>query len=254
MKQGDIFAIYFVNLDGLNSRIMKNETNNQKGRREKNLEKKVLSVGEQIFPYVKNRIFVLERKGVMPLNMFKPGEIIDEVVLELFENHVEDTVEIHTLLLLMFSKANEKLNTLLEKEKWHKSSISTKLILEEELKQMEEYFTVDGDSDFVMNEELDDISYHQQENQSRFLESDEIQQDVTTFLELKDKDLLKIRENRQRIKSIYEYLPLQTSNVVDLYVLGKLNLKDIGTILDTDISEVKRIIQFVKENIRKHIE
>lgn len=233
---------------------MKNETNNHNGKREKNLEKKVLSVGEQIFPYVKNRILVLERKGILPLNMFKPGEIIDEVVLELLEDHVEDNIDIHTLLLLMFSKANEKLNTLLEKEKWHKSSISTKLILEEELKQMEEYFTVDGDSDFVMNEELDDISYHQQENQSHFLESDEIQQDVTTFLELKDKDLLKIRENRQRIKSIYEYLPLQTSNVVDLYVLGRLNLKDIGTVLDTEISEVKRIIQFVKENIKKNIE
>jgi len=254
LKLGDIFTIYFVNLDGLNSRIMKNETNNQKGRREKNLEKKVLSVGEQIFPYVKNRILVLEKKGVLPLNMFKPGEIIDEVVLELFEDHVEDTIELHNLSLLMFSKANEKLNTLLEKEKWHKRSISTKLILEEELKQMEQYFTVDGDSDFVMNEELDDISYHQQENQSRFLESDEIQQDVISLLELKDKDLLKNTDNRRVIKSIYEYLPLQTSNVVDLYVLGKLNLKDIGAILDTDVSEVKRIIQFVKENIKKHIE
>lgn len=41
---------------------MKNESNNQKGKREKNLDKKVLMVSEQIFPYVKNRILVLEKK------------------------------------------------------------------------------------------------------------------------------------------------------------------------------------------------
>jgi DNA-directed RNA polymerase specialized sigma24 family protein len=233
---------------------MKNESNNPKGKREKNLDKKVLMVSEQIFPYVKNRILVLEKKGVLPLNMYKPGEIIDEVVLELFERVVEDNIDVQALKLLMFSMANEKLSALFEKEKWHKRSISIKLILEEELKQMEEYFTVDGDSDFVMIEELDDISYHQQEVQSRFLESDEIQQDVISLLELKDKNFLKSQENRQRIKSIYEYLPIQTSNVVDLYVLGKLNLKEIAGVLDTDISEVKKIIQFVKENIKKHIE
>jgi len=233
---------------------MKNESNNPKGKREKNLDKKVLMVSEQIFPYVKNRILVLEKKGVLPLNMYKPGEIIDEVVLELFERGVEDNIEVQALKLLMFSVANEKLCALFEKEKWHKRSISTKLILEEEIKQMEEYFTVDGDSDFVMIEELDDISYHQNEVQSRFLESDEIQQDVISLLELKDTNFLKSQENRQRIKSIYEYLPIQTSNVVDLYVLGKLNLKDIAGVLDTDISEVKKIIQFVKENVKKHIE
>lgn len=254
MEQDIFFTFFFVNLGESKSRIMKNESNNQKGKREKNLDKKVLMVSEQIFPYVKNRILVLEKKGVLPLNMYKPGEIIDEVVLELFERGVEDNIEVQALKLLMFSMANEKLCALFEKEKWHKRSISTKLILEEELKQMEEYFTVDGDSDFVMIEELDDISYHQQEVQSRFLESDEIQQDVISLLELKDKNFLKSQENRQRIKSIYEYLPIQTSNVVDLYVLGKLNIKDIAGVLDTDISEVKKIIQFVKENVKKHIE
>ena len=48
-------------------------------------------------------------------------------------------------------------------------------------------------------------------------------------------------------------LPLQTSNVVDLYILGKLNIQEISSVLDVDIVEVKRIIAFVKENFKKHI-
>ncbi len=52
---------------------------------------------------------------------------------------------------------------------------------------------------------------------------------------------------------MYKMLPLQTSNVVDLYILGKLNIQEISNILDVNIIEVKRIIDFVKENFKKHI-
>ena len=48
-------------------------------------------------------------------------------------------------------------------------------------------------------------------------------------------------------------LPLQTSNVMDLYILGKLNLREISNILEVDILEVKRIIEFVKENFKKYL-
>ena len=52
---------------------------------------------------------------------------------------------------------------------------------------------------------------------------------------------------------LYKLLPIQTSNVVDLYVLD-INIKDISTILETDIVEVKRIVHFVKENFKKQID
>jgi hypothetical protein len=52
---------------------------------------------------------------------------------------------------------------------------------------------------------------------------------------------------------MYKLLPLQTSNVVDLYILGKLDIQEISLILNVDIIEVKRIIDFVKENFKKHI-
>jgi hypothetical protein len=40
---------------------------------------------------------------------------------------------------------------------------------------------------------------------------------------------------------------------VDLYVLGKLNLQEIASILDLEIIEVKRIIDFVKDKFQKHL-
>lgn len=231
---------------------MKKEVNNG-DKKEKGLDKKILMLSHQLFPYVKNRIRVLERQGVLPKNMYQSSEIVDEVVLELYENHVDDQTDINQLKLIMFKGANDKIFSLLESEKWHKNSISTKLILEKELSQLEEHFTTDGDFDLIMNEELDDISYHQNNPSSHLLDSEEVQQDVISFLELNDKDYLKKEENKRNIRSMYRILPLQTSNVIDLYILGKLNLKDIANILETEIVEVKRIVQFVKENFKKQV-
>jgi hypothetical protein len=153
----------------------------------------------------------------------------------------------------MFELANNKLKSLFENEKWHKNSISTKFILEEELKQLEEDFTVDAGNDLIMNEELDDISYHQNDDESPLLLSEENQQNIINFLDLKDKSFFYDRNNQNVLHKMYRMLPLQTSNVVDLYVLGKLNLHEIANILSTEIIEVKRIINFVKINFKKYL-
>ncbi len=223
------------------------------GKREKSLEKKTLAVGHRLYPYVKNRLRVLENHGILPKNMYKPSEIIDEVILDVYEDQVREEIDQHALQILMFAKSYHKIVDLAEKEKWHKHNISTKLILEEELKQMEEKFTVDGDFDFILNEELDDISYHQNDEGHSLLDSEDVQQNILSLFELKDNNHLRASAVKQTFENLYKQLPIQTSNVVDLYVLGKLNLKDISTILDTDIVEVKRIVLFVKENFKKQI-
>ncbi|MFD1314587.1 hypothetical protein [Namhaeicola litoreus] len=233
---------------------MKNEHDNNSEKREKSLEKKTLAISHKLYPYVKNRLRVLEHHGVLPKNMYRPSEIIDEVILEVYENKVGEDIDQHALQMFMFAKAHYKIIALADEEKWHKQNVSIKLILEEELKQMEENFTVDGDFDLIMNEELDDISYHQNDEGSSVLESEEVQQNLMSLFELKEHNKMKEQGFKQSFQTLYKLLPVQTSNVVDLYILGKLNLKDIGTILETDIVEVKRIVQFVKENFKKQIE
>ena len=153
----------------------------------------------------------------------------------------------------MFEVANDKLLNLFEKEKWHKNSISTKVILEEELRLLEENFTIDAGNDLIMDEELEDISYHQKDHTSHLLSNEGYQENVLEFLEIKDNAIFEKEENKTTLQKMYDLLPLQTSNVMDLYILGKLNLREIANILEVDILEVKRIIDFVKENFKKHL-
>ena len=61
----------------------------------------------------------------------------------------------------LFKIVDSDLDDLFKKEAFHQNTLSTNSILEEELDGLEENFTVDEGFDFIMNEELNDISYKQ---------------------------------------------------------------------------------------------
>lgn len=231
---------------------MKNTGSNSM-KRPKSLDKKVLSNISILHPYVKQRLRVAESLGIIPKNMYKSSEIIDDVVLEIYENKTDKKIDINQLKLMMFSMSNKKLFKLFKNEEWHKNSISTKVLLDEELALLEEKFTIDSGFDLIMNEELEDISYHQHDGEPHLLESDAIQFDIADFLNLKDKLFFKDKGKQNLVLKMYGELPLQSSNIVDLHVLGKLKLDEICKILVLHITEVEKVITFVKDNFRKYL-
>ena len=221
---------------------------------DKSPDKKTLSTVQLLHPYVKQRIRVAENLGIFPRNMYKSNEIIDEVVLKVYEEGLHKSLNQDDLRIAMFKLTFERMNELLESEEWHKDSISTKLILEDELKQFEENFTMHADNDLIMNEDLDDISYHLNDKESPSLPYDEEEEGVKVLFGLDKSQSAGLWQDRTEIRKLYYKLPLTTSNIVDLYVLGKLSLAEIATILKTEIAEVKEIVNFVKETFRKQME
>jgi len=219
------------------------------------LDKKVLQIVPLLHPYVKQRIRVGEYLGFFPKNMYRSNEIIDDVIVNIYEANQQEQDENSTddLRIAMFDIANSKLRSLFEKEEWHKKNISTKFILEEELRQLEENFTVDADFDLIMNEELDDISYHQNDHEPQVLPYDNEQQGVMSFLDMGNSNIFENNQKKDTLKNMYYRLPLHTSNVVDLYILGKLNLQEIANILNINIAEVKQIVELVKNKFQKHL-
>ena len=221
---------------------------------DKSPDKKTLSTVQLLHPYVKQRIRVAENLGIFPRNMYKSNEIIDEVVLKVYEQGLHESLNQDDLRIAMFELAFERLNELIEAEEWHKDSISTKLILEDELRQLEENFTMDADNDLIMNEDLDDISYHLNDKGGASLPYDEEEEGVKVLFGLDTSGSDDFRQDRREIRKLYYKLPLNTSNIVDLYILGKLSFAEIATILKTEIAEVKEIVNFVKETFRKQME
>jgi len=55
------------------------------------------------------------------------------------------------------------------------------------------------------------------------------------------------------LNKIYNWLPFETSNIIDLYVFGKMSYAEIATIKNVDVSEIKDIMAKVQKSFRKNL-
>ena len=211
----------------------------------KKFGKKIVKIIPELKPYVRHRLFLAHSLGIIPENMYRATGIIDDAIIELYESDITPITSTVELKIKLFILVKKKLDQLFRKEAWHKKAISTDKILHQELNKLKEKFTFNADEDFVMNEELSDISYHQKDfTPQLFLYDDSAQNIINTF------DLEYMDEKRKKVfTKLYNVLSLEASNVVDLHVFGKLSTNEIAQIKNTDEKSVRDIILQVKDTI-----
>ena len=193
----------------------------------KDFDRKVLSNIQYLHPYVKHRLYVAESTKILPKNMYSSNGVIDDCVIKLYENGFDCNADPHHIKLNLFRLIDTYLEELFIKEAYHQKTISTNTILMEELHRLKESYTIDADKDFMMLEELDDISYHQHDHDYEVFVFDDHNSKILNELDSKSESL---QTNRTRIGKFYHWLPIRVANIVDLYTIGKLSFEDIAKI------------------------
>lgn len=225
------------------------EINNQSAQNQ--FDKKVLSTVPYLHPYVKHRLYIAIARGILPKNMYSSNGIIDDSIIRLYDEGFDIDIEPHLLKLHLFQYIDEHLNALFKKEAFHKNTLSTSTLLKNELEGLDESFTVDGDIDYVMNEDLNDISYHQDHNSNEvFVYADK----DSVILNAMDVSNKSTKNSKKYIGKFYNWLPLRTANIVDLYIFGHLSYEDIAKIKKIQVSRVEKIMTQVKLKFRTHLE
>ncbi|SDI45310.1 hypothetical protein [Winogradskyella thalassocola] len=213
-------------------------------------EKKVLSAIPHLHPYVKHRIYIAETTGILPKNMFSSNGIIDESIILLYDTDFDIEAEPLAVKLELFKIVDNYMNLLFKNEAYHKETISTDALLKKELSKLSEDYTVDGDFDFILNTELNDISYHQDNNETLQLYSDK-ETSILTAFEVED---LSAKQSPKVFDKLYNWLPFNVSNIMDLYIFGKLDFESIAKIKKIEQKRVEAIFDKVKRTFRRHIE
>jgi hypothetical protein len=152
--------------------------------------------------------------------------------------------------LELFKLVDNFMNELFKKEAYHKNTISTDAILKDELSKLGEDYTIDADFDFVLNTDLSDISYHQDHNNHLYLYADK-ETSILKAFELED---LSASESPKVFGRFYNWLPINVSNIVDLYIFGNLDFDDIAKIKNIETTRVELIFDKVKKSFRRHLE
>lgn len=210
--------------------------------------RKVVSISQHLQAYVKHRLYVAESTGVIPKNMYVSNDFIDEAIAKYYESGFDIDIQKNALKLKLFQYVDSDLVDLFKKEAFHKSTVSTSFILNEELAGLEERLTVDEDFEIIMAEDLNDISY-KQDNKHRhlFIYDDKAASVVGAFkinrsTALKDKNLL---------GKFYSWLPLQVSDIVDLYVFGRLTTEEISQVKNIEPKRVELVFELVSEAFKE---
>ncbi|WP_378176509.1 hypothetical protein [Aquimarina sp. SS2-1] len=217
----------------------------------KEFGKKLLSVVPHLHPYVKHRIYIAESTGILPRNMYCSNGIIDDAIVKLYnEDQLDIAMDTLSLELKLFRIADQLIDELYLREGWHQQCISTNHFLREELDKLEENYTSEADNELIMNEELNDISYHQNSEKKQLFIYDDSDSAIFKIIESEDSS-----ENRKQklLGKFYSWLPLETSKIIDLFVFGKLNFEEIARIKDITEQEVKETIIDVRKSFRKNL-
>ena len=123
--------------------------------------------------------------------------------------------------------------------------------MKEELDALEEKYTIDDGFDYVMNDELNDISYQQDhKHKQRFLYNED-ESSVLAALQLDD-----VSENKSKelLGSLYSWLPLNVSSIIDLMIFGKLSFEEIAKVKSIEVKRVEFIYEEVKNKFKDHLD
>ncbi len=230
---------------------MINELQKYKGTNDrKEFSKKLLSIVPHLHPYVKHRLYIAESVGILPQNMYCSNGIIDDAIVKLHQDNLDIAIDTLSLELKLFRIADELMDELNQREGWHQKNISTSYFLKKELEKLEENYTVEGDNELIMKEELDDICYRQNpEDRQSFMYDDE----DSAILRVIDSEPSSVYRKQKLLGKFYSWLPMETSKIIDLFIFGKLNFEEIATIKDITAREVKEIIIDVRKSFRRNL-
>jgi len=213
--------------------------------------KKVVSASQHLHPYVKHRLYIAESTGIIPKKMYASNGIIDESIAKFYEKGYDIDIDTNTLKLKLFKIVDADLDAIFKKEAFHKNTISTNSILVEELDALEENYTIDDGFDYVMNEDLDDISYQQNGHSKHLFLYDD---DSNSVLNALDTNAISLNNHKKTLGNLYSWLPLNVSNIVDLFVFGKLSFEEISKIKSIETKRIVHIFDEIKKNFNNHID
>jgi DNA-directed RNA polymerase specialized sigma24 family protein len=196
------------------------------------------------------KLKLAEKEGLIDKGFYEANGILDEVFMEVFNNLSKDTDETQ-LKQTLFLKTIKKIDEKIDKENQFSKSINLDAVLKEELNLLNEDYSVEADGDYVFDEELDDISYKQNNfNPSHFILDQPMELELTGKLDLSDTSLFSDR-NRILFGASFYTLPPISKTIIELFVFGNQEIAEIAKTLSTDEKTVQKVIDRVRERLEK---
>tara|TARA_B100000949_G_C14288205_1_gene455547 strand:+ start:6719 stop:7489 length:771 start_codon:yes stop_codon:yes gene_type:complete len=205
----------------------------------------LLKTLHQVRRYIVSRIGTALTKGNLPHGKYQPDDFIDQLFIEVYD-HFDDVKNERELHPWLFKKANELLEDTITDEEFDDHFLKNiDDYSKAEWDEMEENFSTDGGGDYVMVEELDDISYPKNDYVLNHVFIEDSKQKLQDKLdrELDEEDL------RRHVKMVLHNLPLPMRTVFELATEYEFTLGEIAEIQNESLDQVRQLFDNAKKSI-----
>ncbi len=204
--------------------------------------------------YITAQLKRAERNGLIPKNMYVASDISDEILVDIYEREKDIIHDAKKIKARAFALAQQKIEERIQKESIREREIPLGKILDNELRFMDESFTTDGDGDLMPVEELDDISYHQDDYKPQiFLASDDTRREIYRTLGISEEKTPDETEETH-IERFVLNLPKESRNIFELKTYGLLSEKEIADVLSVEVSQVENVLVSLQKAYHRFVQ
>ncbi|MCL5129153.1 sigma-70 family RNA polymerase sigma factor [Algibacter sp. L4_22] len=199
----------------------------------------------QVNRYITKTLATALSKGNLPKGKYKPDDFIDQLFIEVYD-HFDEVKDKESLHPWLFKTADKLLEDSIVEEEFDDYFFKN---IDDYSRPawdaMQEKYSIDGGGDFVMIDELDDISYAKNDY---VLNHVFVEEDKKEFMEQLDKDLGK--ENIIKHTSmVLSNLPQSMRTVFELATEYQFSMREIAMIRSQSIEEVKELLEDARKSL-----
>jgi DNA-directed RNA polymerase specialized sigma24 family protein len=193
----------------------------------------------QVKRYIAKRVSTALAKGNLPKGKYKTDDFVDQLFIEAYD-HFDRVTSKEKLHPWLFKKADELLENAIIDEKFDDYFLKNiDDYAKPEWDEMEEKFSTDGDGDYVMIEELDDISYPKNDYVLNHVFVEDHKKKIMDQL---DEDL-GAEKIKKHVAMVLHNLPLPMRTVFQLATEYQFTLEEITVIRNQSLEEVRLLIE-----------
>lgn len=207
----------------------------------------IQEVFPQISSYLETQLDLAIKKHNLHEGKYKVADFMDELYIKAYD-HIHEIEDGEFFRIWLYRTADKLLADAITEDEFDDFFFKNiDEFTQAEWDEMEEHYSTDGDGDFVMEEELDDLSYDKNDYVLRdvFVEDDE-EKDIISAIDKK----IGHQKFNSHVQSIMPKLSKLSASVLELFSRQKLNHQEIAEIKGISVEQVQQYLDEARKAIK----
>lgn len=199
----------------------------------------------EVKKFIERRLNQAIQRGRFPRGKYKAEDFIDQLFIDAYDR-IEKFKNENDFYLWLFIKTNELLDDVISDEASENEFFQNiDDYSKPEWDKMVEKFSVEADGDFIMKEDLEDVSYQTTSHMLHHVLVEDQEKELIAKLDKK----LSAEEMHKHIAMVLHQLPQSMQTVFELFTQQRFTLMEIAEIMKREVNDIEKLLKDARKSI-----